>query len=128
MDIPSKILKLENDLNEIKKQFNDSRKQNNVPHLHQNYSIFVNGLHEHGLTRTRRQNFYCNICSKKPAFDNNIYYCNLCDWDICNDCLKNKLFDDKQFPHTPHTPPFPDFQLYKSVDRKPFFQSFNTSS
>ena len=49
--------------------------------------ISKNHKHKLGLVSTNRQGWKCNLC--KTSFSNQVksYYCTLCDYDLCQDCI-----------------------------------------
>ena len=55
-------------------------------------------LHQHDLLLTDRNSWTCNIC-KTSYGDNASFYCQKCDFDVCDKCYLNQ--------NIPKQPPFP---------------------
>ena len=58
-------------------------------------------LHQHDLLLTDRNSWTCNIC-KTSYGDNASFYCQQCDFDVCDKCYLNQ--------NIPKQPPFPQPQ------------------
>ena len=58
-------------------------------------------LHQHDLLLTDRNSWTCNIC-KTSYGDNASFYCQKCDFDVCDKCYLNQ--------NIPKQPPFPQPQ------------------
>ena len=80
---------LEKESKEIKSEV-DGEKDNDII----KHSFFIkSSLHQHPIEVLRRfiNSWYCDICEK--SFKDNIpsYHCTICDFDICYNCVKNKV-------------------------------------
>ena len=80
---------LEKESKEVKSEV-DGEKDNDII----KHSFFIkSSLHQHPIEVLRRfiNSWYCDICEK--SFKDNIpsYHCTICDFDICYNCVKNKV-------------------------------------
>ena len=57
--------------------------------------------HNHGLVLLYfNSDWTCKICSKHFSKNESTYYCSLCDFDVCNNCIgNNKKYPLTQFYH-----------------------------
>ena len=68
---------------------NQSEEANEIKH-----SYFIkSSVHKHPIEVIRRylNTWYCNICDKYFKADIPSYHCTLCDFDVCYNCVKDKV-------------------------------------
>ena len=76
-------------------------------------------LHQHDLLLTDRNSWTCNIC-KTSYGDNASFYCQKCDFDVCDKCYLNQNIPKQPpFPQPPFNPQQPYNQHNQS---QPLFQ------
>ena len=86
--------KLKKEYEKLKKEYEQSKKEmNEIKH-----SYYIKStLHLHPIEILRRfgNNWFCNICNK--TFEENVpsYHCTLCDFDVCYNCVKDKVTEGR---------------------------------
>ena len=58
-----------------------------------NVAFIKTSLHKHPVELIRRviMNWYCSICGKHFDMEIPSYHCTICDYDLCFNCVKNKI-------------------------------------
>ena len=81
-------------------------------------------LHQHDLLLQDRNSWTCDIC-KTSYMDNASFYCNQCDFDVCDKCYLNDNLPQQQFPQPQPQPQFPQppSQQQFPQSQQPFPQS-----
>ena len=59
----------------------------------ENDAFIKTSLHKHPVELIRRviMNWICNICRKHFDMEIPSYHCTICDYDLCYNCVKNKI-------------------------------------
>ncbi len=88
-DFKKSYFRLKEKYEKLKKELNKKEEFDNI---HNSYYV-KSSLHKHPVELLRRfiNNWYCDVCEE--SFDEKIpsYHCTLCDYDVCYDCLKDKV-------------------------------------
>ena len=88
-DFRENYIKLKKKYEELQKELNNIKEINEIKH-----SFYIKtSLHIHPIEILKRfsNSWFCNICIKN--FNENVpsYHCTLCDFDVCYNCVKDKV-------------------------------------
>ena len=84
--------KLLNELEQLKLENNNLKQTKKEDIKNPTIYHFKSKTHEHPLMPcfTSRSSFYCDVCRKLYNSNYETYYCTLCDYDLCSQCVINE--------------------------------------
>ena len=88
-DFRKNYIELKKKYEELQKELNNIKEINEIKHSY----YIKTSLHIHPIEILKRFNnsWFCNICLK--SFNESVpsYHCTLCDFDVCYNCVKDKV-------------------------------------
>jgi len=90
IDFKSKYLELKSNFLRLKKKYDEfNYKPKNIEYN----NCFISKFHHHPLILLEtmdRQGWYCDVCKKSRYAYDESYYCTICDYDLCEECVKKE--------------------------------------
>ena len=94
IDFKTKYCRLKEEYEKLKQQLKQQSNQNGEEFNTVKHSYFIiSSLHKHPIEVLRRfiNTWFCDVCKKSFRVDVPSYHCTLCDFDVCYNCVKNKV-------------------------------------